>query len=343
MKPILLIDSSHWFYQLVFRMPTLSTEDRETGIIFGMMLKTIQHAKKLGSNKFIFCFDSKKNHRKKIFPEYKIKRNKQKRTAEEIQMFKQAFIQLNEFRMQVLPRLGIKNNFIQTGHESDDIIASIILNNPSLKFIIVSNDEDLWQLLSDKVRMYNSKADKFYTNKDFEKEWGIKPAEWADIKKFGGCKSDEVPGPAGGFKTQTALKFYKQELANTTEFYKIMMSEEGMKIAEINERLVRLPFENTSIFDIDMNWKLDMKDFIGWLQQSRANFAKELVGTLTPEEIKAKTIAAVAGKSGKSLIAFKEVMDSLKKESYVNGQLSIFDHMIQMAEEQVKNFEAKES
>lgn len=86
---------------------------------------------------------------------------------------------------------------------------------------------------------------------------------------------------------------------------------------------------------------LDMRDFIGWLQQSRANFAKELAGTLTPEQIKEKSASAVAGKSGKSLLAFKEVMDSLKKESYINGQLSIFDHMIQMAEEQVKKFEEK--
>lgn len=86
---------------------------------------------------------------------------------------------------------------------------------------------------------------------------------------------------------------------------------------------------------------LDMKDFIGWLQMSRANFAKELANTLTPDEIKAKSASAVAGKSGKSLVAFKEVMDSLKKESYVNGQLSIFDHLIQFSEEQVKKFEEK--
>ncbi len=261
-SPILLIDSSHWFYQLVFKMPSLSTEDRQTGIIFGMMLKTIGHAKKLNSNKFVFCFDSKKNHRKAIFPDYKKKRNKQERTPEEIQIFKDSFIQLNEFRMQVLPKLGIKNAFIQTGRESDDILASIVFDNPEQEFIIISNDEDLYQLLSDKVKMYNSKTEKFYTNIDFEKEYGIKPKEWSNIKVLGGCQSDEVPGPAGGFKTKTALKFYKQELANTSAVYKILISEEGKEIAARNEKLVKLPFEGTDKFEIDENWDLDIKDFI---------------------------------------------------------------------------------
>jgi len=260
-SPILLIDSSHWFYQLVFKMPSLSTEDRQTGIIFGMMLKTIGHAKKLSSNKFIFCFDSKKNHRKAIFPEYKKKRNKQERTPEEIQIFKDSFIQLNEFRMQVLPQLGIKNAFIQTGRESDDILASIVFDNPEQEFIIVSNDHDMFQLLSDKVKMYNSKTEKFYTKQNFIDEWGIEPKQWAEALSYCGCSTDEVPGIAGiGYKTY--CKYLRGELKENSKKYQDIVSEEGKKIAARNEKLVKLTFEGTDKFVIDENWDLDMKDYI---------------------------------------------------------------------------------
>ena len=261
-KPIIIVDSSYWFYQLLFKMPSLSYEDQQTGIIFGMISKIIQHAKKLDSNKFIFCFDSKKNKRKKIFPEYKEKRNKQDRTPEEILAFKNSFAQLSEFRMQVLPNLGIKNNFIQTGHESDDIIASIIFENPGQDFVIISSDEDLYQLLSDKVSIYNSKTDKFYTRKKFMDEYGINPSDWVLVKKLGGCKSDCVPGPAGGYKTKTALKFIKNELPETNAVYKIFTSEAGREISIRNERLVKLPLEGTQVFEINTDWKLDIKDFV---------------------------------------------------------------------------------
>lgn len=259
---IIIVDSSSWFYQLVYRMPSLSIEDQETGIIFGMMNKIISHAKKLNSNKFIFIFDSKKSKRKKIFPEYKIKRNKEKRTQEEKQILKESFLQLNDFRINVLPKLGFKNIFIQTGYEADDLIASLIKNNTNEYFIIISSDNDLYQLLSDNVKIYNTKTEKFYTNIDFNKEYNLSPSEWVDVKKWGGCKSDCVPGPAEGYKIKTAIKFIKKQLSRDNEIYKIFVSEEGRKIAERNEKLVKLPFEGTEVFDINENWKLDMKNFI---------------------------------------------------------------------------------
>ena len=67
-------------------------------------------------------------------------------TPEEKEDLNQGYRQLNEFRMTVLPALGVKNIYIQTGYESDDLIASIVKNN-SGNFIIVTNDNDLYQLL----------------------------------------------------------------------------------------------------------------------------------------------------------------------------------------------------
>lgn len=86
---------------------------------------------------------------------------------------------------------------------------------------------------------------------------------------------------------------------------------------------------------------LDLKDYIEWLKISRENFAKEMPTILTPDQIKSKTLQAVTGTPGDGLTSFKEIMDSLKKESFIKGQLAILDHLIIVAEQQVKNYEDK--
>lgn len=82
---------------------------------------------------------------------------------------------------------------------------------------------------------------------------------------------------------------------------------------------------------------IDVTDFLKLLHKNRNLFVQQKVGVLTPEEIKAKTMAATLGKSGEGLVSFKEVMDSIKKESFINGQVSVIDHLIFILENQLKS------
>lgn len=274
MSKTLIIDSSHILYQAIYSgMPELEHGLQKTHVIFSFISKVLSLANHFQTNRFIFCFDHKLNKRKKVYPQYKEKRNKEDKTTEEKEMFRLAFDQLNELRESVLPSVGFNNIFQKAGYESDDIIASIVRNNNE-DFVVISNDEDLYQLL-DRCSMYNSKTDKVYTKQDFIEEYDITPDQWYLCKAGAGCISDNVYGVKGvGIKTY--IKFLKNELKPTSKKYQDIMSDEGIEIFRRNAPLVQLPYEGTGVFELREE-KFRTVDFIEMCE--RYNFRSFINGS----------------------------------------------------------------
>ena len=161
---------------------------------------------------------------------------------------KMAFAQFARLRMKVLPKFGFKNNFIQTGLEADDIIAAIVQNyEPPEKFIIVSSDNDLYQLLSPTVSMFSNKSKKMMTVESFTKKWGIAPELWPMVKQIAGCTSDTVKGVVG-IGEKKAIQFLLGTLKEHTKGYKSII--DGKDIIDRNEALVVLPFKGTKVPNI---------------------------------------------------------------------------------------------
>jgi len=263
MKPTLILDTSHVFYQLIWAMPELTNAEKEVHIVFGFLNKIISLANKFNTNKFVFCFDSRTSKRKEIYPQYKEKRNKKDKTTEEREMFQLGFSQLHEIRESVLPKLGFKNLFLEEGFEADDNIAKLVMKKKeNREFIVISSDEDLFQLL-DFCKIYNSKTNKLYGSEEFVDEYGIEPVKWIDVKAHGGCKSDCVYSVTGGFPTESALKLVKETLPSHHKIYQQFMSDDGEKTYDRNLKLVKLPFEGFPDLKLSISENFELKDFVG--------------------------------------------------------------------------------
>ena len=76
----------------------------------------------------------------------------------------------------------------------------------------------------------------------FEKEYGIGPSMWADVKALAGCPGDCVEGIVG-VGEKTAIKFLTGNLKTSTKAYGCII--EGREIWNRNLELVRLPYEGT--------------------------------------------------------------------------------------------------
>lgn len=217
----------------------LTKDEVRTEIIFLFIRRILALANQIGSNKFVFAWDSRKSYRKKLCPTYKEQRRAELTLQEQI-INKIAFDQFAIIRCEVLPDIGLNNNFIQTGFEADDVIASITKNNEG-QFAIVSTDNDLLQLLTPNVYMFNPtyKRKTFYS--DFVKTWGIKPPQWAYVKVLAGCKSDNVIG-LKGVGEKTACKYLLNILNKKTKSYNLI-KENYEKLCEQNLPLVKLPME----------------------------------------------------------------------------------------------------
>jgi len=235
----LIIDSNNLGYAAHYSVGGLSSDGNRTGVIYGFLKKILFLAETFDTNQFIFCWDSKHNFRKKFYPKYK--GNRWKNLTDE-QKKERVIVrqQFKELRRKVLPELGFKNNYVQWGFESDDLMASIVYDNTYLKdndFIMVTSDNDMYQCLNF-CSIYNLQKNESFTKDDFIKKYKIMPEQWALAKAIGGCDSDnvkavnDVADPKK--ETSRALSYIRGELKKGIIYNKIKEFEEDIYRYNLN-------------------------------------------------------------------------------------------------------------
>jgi len=236
----MLIDAKALCFTAMYANLDLTTSSAlGTGIVFGFFNQIQGACKQLGISNLVFCWDSKRSHRKRIFPAYKEKRGASPDRRD-------AYIQFAKIQYEILPRLGFVNSFCQTGFEADDLIACICQDTFSSanQFTILSDDHDFYQLLDTNVQMFKLRQKKLFTAEDFERKYGILPHEWVNVKILAGCNSDGVPGiPSIG--EGRALEFIIKGPGKA--YLKQDKIEAHREILQRNEKLVRLPFEGAKV------------------------------------------------------------------------------------------------
>lgn len=246
-----LIDGNSLCHKAKHAVGELTTESMNTGVVFGFLNQILKLATAYNTNDLVFAWDSKKSHRIKLFPAYKEKRRTQKenKTPEELEFDKACYQQFDLLADEIIPSLGFKNSFKFSGFEGDDIIASVVYDNPDDDFVIATGDEDMYQLLGDGVSIRKSRTDfrgkktyYLYTEQMFTEEYGITPKDWIEVKALAGCKGDEVPGIKGTGE-DTAIKYLKGELTPNMKRYQNIVCPEGRAVRSRNLQLVSLPFK----------------------------------------------------------------------------------------------------
>jgi len=238
MKTYLIFDVSYLAYRAFHSTGGLSHDGLPTGVLFGVFAEVLRTMERFDCYNPIFCFDVGKPKRRDILPGYKGSRRKGTMTDEQYEARKELKASLELLREDMLPFIGFRNIFWATGYEADDLIATAVKDmNPDEEAIMVSSDEDLYQLLGPRCLMWNPHKGKPITEKSFEKEYGITPGQWAHVKAMAGCSSDDVPG-IQGVGTKTAIKWIRRELKPGKIYDRILLNDTW----QANMELVRLPF-----------------------------------------------------------------------------------------------------
>jgi 5'-3' exonuclease len=251
-KRILLIDTSSVLHIVKHAGgKNLKAKDKTTYITLGFLFKLQQLMQKTKPSVCVFATDSlpEDSIRKKIYPKYKLKRNTREKSEEEIALDALAWPQFDAVEKEVLPMMGFSNVFMTKGLEADDIIGRICKSYKNCEIVIVTSDQDMYQLLSPTTCILKPKTSTYYTKKMFVKEYGIEPKMWKRVKAIGGCSTDEVKG-VPGVAENTALKFIKGELPKHWKSHKAILSKEGKRVINRNKSLVILPFRRTPEYDV---------------------------------------------------------------------------------------------
>ena len=254
----IIVDSSHLAHIALHSTGDLAVGDTATGVLFSFLSRIVQVGNRFRTNKVLFAFDSPSEEgvRRRDYPSYKMKREaKRKEESPEDQAARRAMHhQLDLLRTDILPKMGFSNIYYQSGFESDDIIAALVGANAGApsggrlptgvtlddSFCIITNDGDLYQLLSprDRVFIFNAGTQKTFNYDDFRTESGVEPPQWAVAKAIAGCDTDEVEGVPGVGMT-TAIKYLRNELPSHHKTFAAITT--SMKLRNRNWGLVSLP------------------------------------------------------------------------------------------------------
>lgn len=237
MKNILIFDYNNLLFKSLFihnpddpKKKLMDSKGRYIGGLYGFLSQISKHINKYNPNFVYVCNDSPPYKRREIFSEYKQDRKKHKTSWLESLKESRIYIQ------QLLQLLNIPL-LAEQGTEADDLIAIICSTESFADYtkIIISNDNDLYQLLSSSVII--EKDLRTYTKDSFFHSYGIEVEDWVKVLALSGTHN-YVPG-IKGIGIKTALKIVKEK---KYEDMKIQHKE-----LQIYESLIKLPFEKIEV------------------------------------------------------------------------------------------------
>ena len=256
---LIIVDSHYIAHRTKHALKGLTYAEKQTGVIYGFLNSVKSLWQKFKPCQFVFTWDSELSLRREIYPEYKNKKSKEQRKPEDVALDVICMPQFPIIRDEVLKTLGFRNIFRKLGYEADDIIASIVKERDDPKnTIVISRDNDLWQLLKH-TQMWNPDDKKYLNEKKFTNIHGIKPKQWEMVKCLAGCDGDNVSG-IDRCSYITATRYLLDSIPHHHKVYQNI--ERGKKeIIKRNRKLVVLPFEGVGSFHLRED-KLSLEGFI---------------------------------------------------------------------------------
>lgn len=261
----IIVDSPYLGHQALHSVGPLTHRGKPTGVIFGFLVRILSIGMEFQTNDFIFCWDSKSSFRKQAYPDYKKRKPK---TEEERRLLQEAFEQFDLLREQILPAIGFNRQLLQEGCEADDLIGRLCLADldPRIRRIVVSADEDLFQILDACDGIWNPSSKEMMTETAFHKRFGdrLQPKDWAWVKAIGGCSSDAIPG-IRGVGEKTAVQYILCELKESSAY--MARIEKGLAEAKRFVALTRIPIPQTRPLRLPEQTSLSIADLMDVAQQ----------------------------------------------------------------------------
>lgn len=255
-KRLFLIDGSAQLYRAHFafiKNPLVNSRGEITSAIYGFMNMLISLIEREQPTHLAIVFDTKEpTFRHKRYPEYKATREK---------MPDDLVGQLGRLD-QVLRATGLPV-LAQPGWEADDLIGTLAHQAAKEDFevFMVTGDKDYQQLVTDRIKLYNPKADNILIlgPKEVEENFGVPPEHVIDVLALMGDTSDNVPG-VSGIGPKTAVKLVQEYgdleavLAAADSMKKSKLRDnllEHTDIARLSRELVTIPLDAPATFDAE--------------------------------------------------------------------------------------------
>lgn len=270
---LVLIDGHSVLHRAYHALPPLTNKDgTQTNAVYGFVTTLLRILDNFQPTHLAVAFDlPQPTFRKQQYIGYQAKRPvMQSNLAEQIPLVHE-----------LLDKLEIKH-FELAGFEADDIIGTLAIDSGHGQndVVIVTGDRDMLQLINKNIKVCVSET-KIYDEDLVFKEFGVKPAQWVDVKALKGDSSDNYPGVRGiGPKTaQNLIAKYEtlenlySKLDQLDQFAKFARKlAEGAEMAGLSQKLARIKTDVPLQFDLEKT----SVEKINW--QEGAKYMREKLG-----------------------------------------------------------------
>lgn len=195
-KKFAIIDGKSVFYRGYYAMPNLATKDgTPTGGVFGFATMALEVIRQLKPDYVAVAWDKPKTNIRKrleLYPEYKAGRKPPPPD------FYEQIPVLHE----LLQAFGWPL-YEMDDYEADDIMGALAVqaDQKGIETLLVTSDLDLLQVVDEHIHVFALKHGltniELYSPKSFETKYGIKVAQFLDMKALKGDSSDNIPGVPG--------------------------------------------------------------------------------------------------------------------------------------------------
>ena len=190
MPSLYLLDGYSTIFRAFYAIRHLSNRKGEpTNAVFGFHKILQKILKEHRPDYFGVALDvSRKTIRSEKYPEYKANRSPMPDDLRPQIPWIRKLLEAYQIPMLEMP------NF-----EADDVIGTLAEQaaEHDMEVTIVSADKDLFQLVTDRVKLYHTGRDKLYGPAEVREDFGVAPEQVVDVLALMGDASDNIPGVKG--------------------------------------------------------------------------------------------------------------------------------------------------
>ena len=252
-EKLFLIDGNSFCYRAFYAIPALTNSRGEpTNALYGFVVMMRKLLEEQRPEHLAVCFDRKEpTFRHEQYKDYKAHRKP---------MPSELVVQIEPIKE--FCRISNMALFEKAGFEADDVIGTLAVQGKKegYQVFIVTGDKDAFQLVDDKIKVFQPHKDNLVCDAEKVKErfGGLGPEKVVDILALMGDASDNIPG-VPGIGEKTAIKLVQEfgSVENLLEnLEKIPSEKQRQKIRENMEDLKmsqKLATIDTNV-PIEMDW-----------------------------------------------------------------------------------------
>lgn len=232
MPDILIVDGMNLFLRQWSANPAADSNGAHVGGTMGSLRAIKNMVRDTDCSRVIVAWEGEGGSRRRrgVYAEYKSGRKPRVNRSHDLDTPREGYQNLEEQRLRLVRYLSYlgANQVSVSGCEADDVVSVVCSRWSGLSKVIVSTDQDFFQLVDPRTSVYSPTRRVMYDEVGILAETGCSPKNFIFMKTICGDGSDNVKG-IRGLGPKTLLRLFPQLSGPETSLSELLEAAEALR------------------------------------------------------------------------------------------------------------------